>query len=204
MRQTHKDYGTDFFLIPINFELYYCFNVPSKVHSSKINYFIWHIPLCKLEQYLQGFSTHKRNNYARTETTEIHVMTCQDLNTLERADKSSVLWVYFSQTKSQAVFAYSMGAMCSKWGNRDWSLEMHAKIKNTPSGKVTEVLQNRSGNFMPQPNTWKWKLPTNLRGLSDKGFLLAAKVALPSSPETLLFPREPCLCSSLKCTANKD
>lgn len=94
-------------------------------------------------------------------------MMCQGLNTLERPDKSWTLWIYFSQTKSQAAFAYSVTAMCSKQGNGDWSLEMDAEIKNTPAGKVTEVLQSRSENFMPEPNTWRWKLPTYLRRLSD-------------------------------------
>lgn len=114
-------------------------------------------------------------------------MISQGLNTLQRADKSSTLWIYFSQTKSQEVFANSLGAVCSKRGNRDCSLEMHTKIKNTPAGKVSEVLQSRSGNLKPEPNTWSWKLPTDLRGLSDK-VPFACSLSGPS-----LFPRNSAL-----------
>lgn len=156
MRQTHKDYWTDISLFPLTLNfiaalLYLLRFIPQKL-----------IILFNMSHCVNLTSTYKDSVHTREITVpELKQLrsTCQGLNTLERADKSSTLWIYFSQTKSQAVLAYSMVAMCSKRGNRDWSLEMHAKIKTTPAGKVTAVLQSRSGNFMPEPNTWRWKVP---------------------------------------------
>lgn len=101
-----------YFSIPINFELYCCFALSPDIHSLN-NYLIWqHIPLCNVWQYLTGFHIDKRSNYSRTETTLIHLMTHQSLNSLQKADRSSTVGIYFlgSRVKQSLITPWELSA----------------------------------------------------------------------------------------------
>lgn len=119
----------------------------------------------------------------------MHMKTHQSLNTLQRADKGSTLGIYFlgSGVKQSPQTPSELSAQ--QRGNKDRNLEMLSRIKNTPAEKVTEILQSRIGDLKPEPNT-SWKPPTALSGLSVRVPSACSLRGPPSTPETLLFPRD--------------
>jgi len=129
--------------------------------------------------------------------------THQSLNTLQRADKNSTVGICFlrSRLKQSLITPWELSAQ--QRGNREHNLEMHSRIKNT---------QLRRSLKSSRPETEILRLnqiPAESLPLTSVGFLLgtllaAAYIILPSTPQTLLFPRQPCLCSNLKYTAVRD
>lgn len=160
-----------------------------EIHASKFNYFIWQdVPLCKVGQYLQGFNTHKRSNYPRTETASIHTMAHQSSNPLQRADKSSTAGIYFLRSRVKQFLLTPWELSAQQRGNRECNLEMHSRIQNTLAEKVTEILQSRNGDFKPEPNT-SWKPPTDLSGLICLGpFCLQPTWSSPLPRRLCFFP----------------
>lgn len=95
----------------------------------------------------------------------MHTKTHQSLNTLQRADKSSTVGIYFLRSGVKQSLLTPSELSAQQRGNKERNLEMRSRIKNTPAEKVTEILQSRNGDLKAEPNT-SWKPPTALSGLS--------------------------------------